>query len=141
MTNQNTLQSRREAIVNAHIEAETQRHDVAATLATFRHPRYEVPALGLVADGAEAVSGLVGGVFAAFPDFFLHKSATYHSENAVIVECIFGGTQQGEWTGIPPSGRKAEVQAALIFVFDGEDLVCEKVYYDNATVVRQLTYG
>ena len=31
-----------------------------------------------------------------------------------------------------------EVQSALIFVFDDADLVCEKVYFDHATVLRQL---
>jgi hypothetical protein len=48
----------RELIVNEHIEAETIRHDVTATVKTFKHPRYEVPALGVVADGAEAVNEL-----------------------------------------------------------------------------------
>jgi len=31
-----------------------------------------------------------------------------------------------------------EVQAACIFVFEGDLLVCEKVYFDHATVLRQL---
>ena len=40
-----TLREQREAVVKAHIEAEAVTHDVAAALATFRHPRYEVPAV------------------------------------------------------------------------------------------------
>ncbi len=32
-----------------------------------------------------------------------------------------------------------QVQAVCIFVFEGADLVCEKVYFDHATVLRQLT--
>jgi len=31
-----------------------------------------------------------------------------------------------------------EVQSACIFVFEGEKLVCEKVYFDHATNLRQL---
>jgi hypothetical protein len=31
-----------------------------------------------------------------------------------------------------------EVQAALVFAFDGPNLVCEKVYFDHATVLAQL---
>ena len=34
------VRARREAVVNAHIEAEAVKHDVAAALATFHHPRY-----------------------------------------------------------------------------------------------------
>jgi predicted ester cyclase len=130
--------ARREAIVQAHIEAEAVQHDVAATLATFRHPRYEVPSLATIADGVGAVTGLVDALLTAFPDFHLQRTATHYADNAVIVECRFGGTQRGDWAGIAPTGRKMEVDAVLIFVFEGEDLVCEKVYFDHGTVLRQL---
>ncbi|MBV8895581.1 MAG: ester cyclase [Acidobacteriaceae bacterium] len=133
------LRIRREAVVEAHIQAETATHDVAATLATFRHPRYEVPAFGAIADGTEAVEGLLGQLLGAFPDFWLQRIAMHHADDAVIVECKFGGTHRGEWAGITPTGKAMEVQAACIFVFDGEDLVCEKVYFDHGTILRQLS--
>src|SRR3954447_8511127 len=97
------VQAHREAIVDAHIEAEAVQHDIDSTLATFRHPRYEVPALAAIADGSEAVHGLIGAVLSAFPDFYLHKKAQYHSEDAVIVEAVFGGTHRGVWAGVPPT--------------------------------------
>jgi hypothetical protein len=31
-----------------------------------------------------------------------------------------------------------EVESALIFLFDQDNLMCEKVYFDHATVLRQL---
>jgi steroid delta-isomerase-like uncharacterized protein len=133
-----SLRARREAVVNAHIEAEAVNHDVAAALATFHSPRYEVPAVGAIADGAEAVQGLLNQVLGAFPDFWLHKLALYHADEAVIVECRFGGTHRGPWAGIAPTGNQMEVQSALIFVFDDENLMCEKVYFDHATILRQL---
>jgi steroid delta-isomerase-like uncharacterized protein len=133
-----TKRARRESIVNQHIEAETVRHDVAATVKTFKHPRYEVPALDSVADGAEAVTGFLQALLTAFPDFYLKKTAVHHTDDAVIVECRFGGTQRGEWAGIKPSGKKMEVSAALFFLFDGEGLICERAYFDEATVARQL---
>jgi steroid delta-isomerase-like uncharacterized protein len=133
-----SIRARREAIVNAHIEAEAVSHDAAATVATFRHPRYEVPALGAIVDGAEAVNALVSSIVSAFPDFYLHKDTLHHADDAVIVEARFGGTQRGTWAGIDPTGKKMEVQGVLIFVFEGDDLVCEKVYFDHATILRQL---
>jgi steroid delta-isomerase-like uncharacterized protein len=133
-----SLRERREAVVNAHIEAEAVKHDVAAALATFSHPRYEVPAMGAIIDGAEAVEGLLSQLLGAFPDFWLQKLALYHAEEAVIVECKFGGTHRGVWAGIAPTGSLMEVQSALIFVFEDDNLLCEKVYFDHATVLRQL---
>ena len=132
------VRASREAVVNAHIEAEAVKYDVAAALATLHHPRYEVPAVGAIADGGEAVHGLLTQLLGAFPDFWLEKSALYHADEAIIVECRFGGTHRGPWAGIAPSGRQMEVQSALIFVFEGEKLVCEKVYFDHATILRQI---
>jgi hypothetical protein len=34
-----------------------------------------------------------------------------------------------------------EVAAALFFLFEGDGLVCERVYFDHATVLRQLGAG
>jgi predicted ester cyclase len=124
--------------VQAHLKAEAVDHDVAGVVASFRHPRYEVPALKAIADGTQAVEGLGGYLLTAFPDFFLEQISLYHAEDAVIVECRFGGTHRGIWNGIQPTGNLMEVPAALIFVFEGEDLVCEKVYFDHATILRQL---
>jgi len=132
------LRVRREAIVKAHIEAEAVHHSVDKTVATFRHPRYEVPALAATADGPEAVHGLVGALLAAFPDFHLEVKAMHNAENAVIVECTFGGTQKGPWAGIDPTGKHMQVESVLIFQFEGADLVCEKVFFDHGTVLRQL---
>jgi predicted ester cyclase len=64
--------------------------------------------------------------------------AVHHADDAVIVECKFGGTHRGRWAGIAPTGNRVEVESALIFVFEGEHLVCEKVYFDHATILRQL---
>ena len=103
------------------------------TVATFHHPRYEVPALAVTADGGDAVHGLVGGLLSAFPDFYVHTTALHHAEKAVIVEARFGGTQRGVWAGIEPAGKRMEVQCVLIFVFEGSNLVCERVYFDHGT--------
>ncbi len=136
-----TLRARRKAIVHAHIRAEGVDHDVESALATFTRPRYDVPALGGVVDGAEGVDGLLHALLRAYPDFWQRETAWYHTDNAVIVECVFGGTQQGEWAGIAPTGKPMEVAAALFFLFESDGLVCERVYFDHATVLRQLGAG
>ena len=133
-----TLRARRDAVVDAHVAAEVE-HDVTAALATFHHPRYEVPAMGGVIDGGEAVQGLLATLLTAFPDFWVDRIATRHADDAVIVECRLGGTHRGPWAGIEATGKQMAVQAACIFLFDGEKLVCEKVYFDHATVLRQLS--
>jgi predicted ester cyclase len=91
--------------------------------------------VGAIADGPEAVHGLLSQLLGAFPDFWLKRLAIYHADSAIIVEVQFGGTHRGVWADIAPTGNQMSV---LIFVFEGDDLVCEKVYFDHATILRQL---
>jgi hypothetical protein len=48
------------------------------------------------------------------------------------------GTQRGGWAGVPATGRPIDVRVACVFHFEGERLVCERIYFDFATVLRQL---
>jgi steroid delta-isomerase-like uncharacterized protein len=130
-----SLRQRREAIVRQHAEAEN-RHDVEATIATFHHPCYEFN--GETIDGAEAVRELLQGFMNGFPDFHADIGKMRHADDAVFGETIITGTHDGEWAGIPPTGRRIEVPAAGIFEFDEDRLLCEKVYVDFAAVLTQL---
>jgi predicted ester cyclase len=130
------LRAAREAVVQRHVEAEA-RHDVEATLATFHAARYEVPALG-VSEGADAVRDLLQSMITGFPDWRFEPGPLRHGDDFVLVELRMFGTHLGPWAGWEPTGRKMDVQVACVFEFTGDQLVCERVYFDFATVMRQL---
>jgi steroid delta-isomerase-like uncharacterized protein len=130
-----SIRQRREAIVRQHAEAEN-RHDVEATIATFHHPRYEVN--GDPSDGTEAVRELLQSLMQGFPDLHAEIGKIRHADDAVFGETLITGTHDGEWAGIPPTGRRVEVPVAAIFEFDEDRLLCEKVYMDFAAVLTQI---
>jgi steroid delta-isomerase-like uncharacterized protein len=130
-----SLRQRREAIVNQHVEAEN-RHDIGATIATFAHPRYEVN--GVTSDGEEAVRELLEGLTSGLPDLHAEIGRMRHADDAIFGEGLITGTHDGEWAGIPPTGRRVEIPIVGIFEFDGDRLLCEKVYFDMATVLTQM---
>ena len=130
-----SLRQRREAIIKRHAEAEN-RHDVEATIATFYHPRYELN--GQPSDGEAAVRELLQGLMHGFPDLHAEIGKMRHADDAVFGEGLITGTHDGEWAGIPPTGRRVEVPAAAIFEFDEDRLLCEKVYMDFAAVLTQI---
>ena len=132
----NTLQQAREVIVRRHIAAEGA-HDVEGTLATFHSPRYEVAPLG-VSDGADAVRDLLNTMLTGFPDWHIQAGPLRHGDDFVFVEVQMTGTHNGPWAGWEPTGRKMDVKVACVFEFEEDRLVCEKVYFDLATVMRQL---
>ena len=127
----------RERIVRERMESEN-RHEFDVTMGTFHHPRYEIVPTGEVHDGGDAVARYFETTRAAFPDQRNEPIAFHHTEDAVIVEFWLRGTHEGELRGIPPTGRAFEVRTVAFFLFEGERLVCERVYFDTATILGQL---
>jgi predicted ester cyclase len=56
----------------------------------------------------------------------------------VIVEFDLRGTHEGNFRGLPATGRSFTCRTLAIFVFDGDLIVCERVYFDANTILRQL---
>jgi steroid delta-isomerase-like uncharacterized protein len=131
------LRARREAIVVEHMESENV-HDFATTMATFHHPRYEIIPTGDVFDGPEEVGAYFEETRRAFPDQRNELITLHHADDAVIVEFWLRGTQSGPLRSLPPTGRSFECRTVAIFVFEGDRLVCERAYFDFATILRQL---
>ena len=131
------LRDRREAIVREHMESEN-RHEFDVTLDTFEHPRYEIIPTGEVYDGREEVSGYYQTTRAAFPDQRNELIALYHADNAVIVEFWLRGTHEGPFRGFEPTGKSFECRCSAFFIFEGQTLACERVYFDAATIAQQL---
>jgi len=120
----------REALVRRHMQAENV-HDFDDVIATFGHPRYELIATDRLHDGEEAVREYFRETRTAFPDQRNELISLRHADDAVIVEF---------WLlGIEPTGRSFKCRMTAFFIFEGEELVCERVYFDSATILRQLT--
>lgn len=134
-----SLRQRRESVVREHMESEN-RHEFDVTMATFDHPRYEIVPTGDVFDGPEQVAEYFRTTRAAFPDQRNENSVLYHADNAVIVEFDLLGTREGPLRGIPATGRSFRCRVVAFFLFPdgGDGIVCERVYFDQATIARQL---
>ena len=131
------MRKKREAIVLEHMESEN-RYEFDVTLDTFDHPRYELIATGDVYDGPQEVSDYFEETRRAFPDQRNELLALHHSDDAVLVEAIIRGTHRGPLRSLPPTGREYELRILSMFVFEEDRLLCERVYFDQLTVLRQL---
>lgn len=135
---QDQLRARRQAIVQSHIDAENT-GNLDLMIASFHRPRYEVFPMGAVFEGEQPVRDMIGGLVAGFPDFHFAPTTIHHADHAVIVEARSTGTHRGEWAGLPPKGNRLDFPLVCIFDFDEDRLINEKVYFDFASVQRQLT--
>jgi steroid delta-isomerase-like uncharacterized protein len=135
-----TLREVREAVVREHMESEN-RHEFDVTLATFSHPRYELIPTGEVHDGPDEVVAYFTATRTAFPDQRNELIALHHADDAVVAEFDLLGTHEGPLYGIPPTGRSFRCRVVALFLFDGDQIACERVYFDSATILRQLGIG
>jgi predicted ester cyclase len=133
------LDERRLSVVREHMESENE-HDFDVTMATFAHPRYEIVPTGEVYDGPEQVAEYYRSSRAAFPDQRNENTTLHVGEDVVVAEFDLLGTHRGELHGIEPTGRSFRCRMCALFMFEpGSDrIVCERVYFDQLTIVRQL---
>lgn len=131
------LRARRESIVREHMESENH-HDFDATIATFAHPRYEMIPTGDVFDGEQEVRRYYAESRAAFPDQRNELIALHHIDDGVVVEFDLLGTHLGRLGSLAPTGRAFRCRMTAFFIFDDERIACERVYFDQATILRQL---
>ncbi|HKH24759.1 MAG TPA: ester cyclase [Acidimicrobiales bacterium] len=132
------LRQRRLELVEEHFRTEvTQEFDL--TLGTFNgHPHYEIMATGQVFDGDDEVMGYYRTTRTAFPDQ-RHDNVRFHvAEDAIIAEFDLLGTNLGELYGLPPTGKDFRVPVIAVFLFDGDRITNERVYFDAASLLTQI---
>ncbi len=137
MTVDEQQRERREALVREHMESEND-HAFDVTMGTFDHPRYEIVPTGDVYDGEDEVRRYFEDSRAAFPDQRNELIALHHTDAGVIVEFDLLGTHEGPLRGIPATGKAFTCRSVAFFLFEDDRLVCERVYFDAATILSQL---
>lgn len=131
----------REKLVLDHFRDEVA-HDWDATLSTFPHPHYEIIAQMVVHDGDSAVRQYYTDTRVAFPDQHHELISFRHSHDAVIVEFWLLGTHLGPLGKIPATGGKHRTRMTAYFIFDeDENLVTERIYFDQLSVLKQVISG
>jgi steroid delta-isomerase-like uncharacterized protein len=125
--------------VEEHIRCENA-HDLAGIMATVGPTaEYEdVPWLERSA-GLAGVHDYYTGLLTSVPDLQIEVLRRHVAGDTIVVEVVIRGTHLGPWRGLPPTGRRVEFPLCGIFEFDGDHRIAgERVYYDRATVLRQL---
>lgn len=143
------LRARRDETVFAHIRGERRGADLDAALAAFAdgEATYDViplrPILG-TPEGRpthptpQEVHAHLAELTTAFPDLELVVHRIHHATFALIVEGVQIGTHTGRFHGLEATGRRITVPAAVFYRFEGERMLNETVYFDLATMMRQL---
>ena len=127
------------ALVHEHVRLENEHH-LEGVLSTFgKNANYEDEAWGDRYAGRDGVRLYYEQLIAALPDLEIRVLKEHVSESNVLLEVLICGTHLGPWRGLPATGRRVELPLCGIYTFDDDDrLAGERIYYDRATVLRQL---
>jgi steroid delta-isomerase-like uncharacterized protein len=101
---------------------------------------YDPNAEGGEVRGLETIKGEIEYFHNAFPDDFFWRVEEQLAEgDKVTTRYTMGGTHQGEFFGVPATGRRGEVSGVNIDRFDESGKVVEEwASYDALGIMRQL---
>jgi carboxymethylenebutenolidase len=128
-----------------HTELEFETKDAAATVATMTPENYvnHVPVMTGGRGTAEMIEFYGEHFIPKMPaDTTLRLLSRTIGDDRVIDEFVFSFTHDVEmdWMlpGIAPTGRNVEVPMVAVVQFEGEKIACERIYWDQASVLVQL---
>ena len=133
-----TIAARR-ATVSEHVRCENA-HDLNGIMDTFgATARYDDEPWHDRRLGRDDVQTYYQELLRSVPDLHIDVQREHVTGDSIILEVVIRGTHQGRWRGLPGTGRKVVIPLCGIFTFDEENrLAGEKIFYDRATVLRQL---
>lgn len=127
------------AVVEEHVQQENQ-HDLDGIMATFGEDAwYDDEPWGEHHDGRDGVRAYYEDLLRALPDLHIDIQRRHVTAEHVVLEVVISGTHTGQWRGLPGTGRHVEFPLCAVYAFDDRNkLAGERIYYDRATVLRQL---
>lgn len=127
------------ALVREHVNGENA-HDLDAVMKTFgESAHYDDEPWNEHHAGREGVRSYYAQLIRSVPDLYIDVQREHVTKDGVILEVIIRGTHVGTWRSLPGTGRTLAIPLCGIFTFDAQDrLASERIYYDRATVLRQL---
>ncbi len=134
-----THRAARIKIVEEHVKSENL-HDIEAIMHTFGDTaQYDDEPWSEHHAGRGGVRGYYEDLLRVAPDLKIDVKRRHVTDENIILEVTISGTHIGNWRGLPGTGKKFEFPLCAVYTFDDADkLAGERIYYDRATVLRQV---
>lgn len=88
--------------------------------------------------GPDGLEEFMRGVRTGFPDLQAEVLDVLSDSELVMCETRLSGTHEGEFDGVPPTGREAEIRAMEKFRIADGSVREHRVYFDRRELFEQL---
>ena len=126
--NKNAVERTFEAISSHDFDA---LDDVMDEEMTFSDPLTEI-------EGLDGYKGLMRGRLSALPDTDVEFHEMVAEDDVVVVHFTYGGTHEGEYMGIEPTGNEVEGTAVMIDRLEDGKIVERTEEFDTLSWFQQL---
>jgi len=134
-----------ESLWAEHLAGEFTTRDVEATLATMIDSASvnHVP-VNTGGRGKDELRVFYRDVFIpSWPDDLVMTPLNRVVGDSQLVDELhlsFSHSKRMDWflPGVPPTNRKIEIDLVVVVMFEGDKLATERIYWDQATVLRQI---
>lgn len=132
-----TLQEQHKALVRRIFEEgiNQNKQGVFDELIAHSYVNHDVPA---PAPGPEGFKMVIGMFLAAFPDMRVTIEDELAEGDRVVTRGYFTGTHNGEFQGIPPTGRQIKIKYMDTWLVEDGKLVENWVRMDELGMMQQL---
>jgi steroid delta-isomerase-like uncharacterized protein len=121
-----------------HVLAENRRSIEGLLETLCAEPIYKIMATSATFKGHEQVAQFYRGLFEGVPDANFELINVFVSEEGVVEESILRGVQRGVLFGVPPTNREIALPMTIVFPILNGKILGERLYFDLATLARQL---
>ena len=108
--------------------------EIVAEDVAFHGPNY----WGEVIQGREGFKGFVAYLRTAFPDIRFTVGEEVADDTGVATGFTFTATHEGEWQGLPPTGKEIALAGADLVRVGGGKIREIRVFYDTLGLMQQL---
>ena len=132
-----TLQEQNKSLVRRVFEEgiNQNKQGVFDELIALSYVNHDIPA---PAPGLQGFKMVIGMFLAAFPDMRVTIEEELAEGSKVITRGYFTGTHQGDFQGIPPTGKQIKVKYIDIWLVENGKLMENWVRLDELGLMQQL---
>lgn len=88
--------------------------------------------------GEDMIREALVGMFQGMPDLSFELVSASTTGSSLAVEWIMTGTHEGDFTGLPATGRTISIRGVSISKLAGSEIVSQRDYYDMYLFLSQL---
>ncbi len=122
-----------------HVLAENRRSIDGLLETLCDDPIYKIMATNATFKGKEQVAQFYIGLFEGVPNANFELINTFIGEEGVVEESILRGAHSGRLFGVEATGREIALPLTIVFPIIGGQIMGERLYFDLATLAKQLS--